>query len=298
MSPCAINPNTNHTHTTMESVPVTLMLRPNKQTIKALLHTPGDTECPILQETISSISFDTLPRPFYMDHPSHTAITLDHCSHTFHAMALIYHWARSDSVLCPVCRSGPKGQRLSLRRLPTEWRYSLAARVRRQKHKDRAEVEADDRQIAIQMAHQQLIQPIILSISPMFIEIRIEVLSQINLGDLDTPLPLFWTMSSIPTRIAGSILFFVPAHELIHLPYPMGTLIRIVPRTSHLLQPLRPSAWFTAGMDSHPSPGFSIRCDAVGVQSICYTLSEADYDELMLEAFMTYNVLVAVPNSP
>jgi hypothetical protein len=280
------------------AIPLELTLRPSKQSISARLHVPtsADQECPILQEPISTISFDTLPRPFHLDHPEHTAITLCPCSHTFHAMALIYHWARSEGVLCPVCRAGPKGQRLSIRRLPKEWRYSLAARVRRQKRKDRAEAEEDDRQTAMQMAERQHLQPIILSISPMYIKIRIEVLSQIDLNDLDTPLPLSWTLSSVPIRLPGAIVFDVPADELSRIPYCFGTLMRIVPQTNRLLQPLHPSRWFKAGSDMHPSANFSIHCDEDGFHHIHYTLSELAYEELILDAFTEYDVLVAVPN--
>jgi hypothetical protein len=142
-------------------------------------------------------------------------------------------------------------------------------------------------------------QPIILSISPMFIEIRIEVLSQIDINNLDIQLPLNWTMSSVPTRQPGSIVFQVPADELAGIPYKTGTLMRIAPQTNRLLQPLQPSRWFTAGTDL-PSPHetFSLRCDENGFQHIHFTLSELMYDELMLDAFMAYDVLVAVPNMP
>jgi hypothetical protein len=283
------------------NTPLSLILRPSRQSLKACLHTPTsvEQECPILQETISTISFDTLPRPFDINNPTHTAITLAQCSHTFHAMALIYHWARSGRVLCPVCRAGPRGQRLSIRRLPKEWRYSLAARVRRQRQRDRDEAEEDDRQAALHLVANQHMQPIILSISPMFIEIRIEVLSQIDINNLDIQLPLNWTMSSVPTRQPGSIVFQVPADELAGIPYKIGTLMRIAPQTNRLLQPLQPSRWFTAGTDM-PSPHetFSLRCDENGFQHIHFTLSELMYDELMLDAFMAYDVLVAVPNMP
>ena len=277
-------------------VAIKLMLRPSKISIDATLHPPTsiEYECPILQEAITSANFDIMPRPFDLNHPTHTAITLGQCSHTFHAMALIYHWARSDGVLCPVCRAGPKGQRLSIRRLPGEWRYSLAARVRRQKHKDRKEAEEDDRQTALQMAANQHVHPIILSISPMYIEIRIEVLSRVNLNDLDTPLPYNWNMSTNPTRQPGFIIFDVPTEELDFIPYPIGTRMRMVPQTNRLLQPLQPSRWFTAGMDAYPGDNFIVQCDEHGFRQIRYTLSDILYEELMLDAFMAYDVLVAV----
>jgi hypothetical protein len=279
------------------AIPLELTLCPSKQFVCATLHKPtsADQECPILQEPISTISFETLPRPFYLDHPEHTAITLSPCSHTFHAMALIYHWARSEGVLCPVCRAGPKGQRLSIRRLPKEWRYSLAARVRRQKRKDRAEAEEEDRQTAMQMAERQIRQPIILSIVPMFVEMRIEVLSQTDINNMDTPLPLSWTLSSIPSSTPSAIVFDVPADELRRIPYSYGTLMRIVPQTNRLLQPLHPSRWFKAGWDMHPGGNVSIQCDEDGFHGISYTLSEPAYEELILDAFSAHNVLVTVP---
>jgi len=165
--------------------------------------------------------------------------------------------------------------------------------VRRQKQKDREEAEEDDRQTALHMAANQ---PIILSISPMYIELRIEVLSQVDVRDLDTPLPLSWTMTSTPTRRHRSIVFEVPNDELARIPYKSGTLMRIVPQTNRLLPPLRPSRWFTAGVELFPNESFRVLCDENGFQQIHYTLSELLYDELMLDAFMAYDVLVAVPD--
>jgi hypothetical protein len=144
------------------------------------------------------------------------------------------------------------------------------------------------------MDASQYTQPIILSISPMYIEIRIEVLSQVDLNDLDTLLPLSWTMPSNPIRQPGSIIFDVPTDELARIPYPFGTLVRIVPQTNRLLQPLQPSKWFTAGVETYPSENFSIQCDERGFHQIHYVLSELMYEELILDAFMAYDVLVAV----
>jgi hypothetical protein len=129
----------------------------------------------------------------------------------------------------------------------------------------------------------------------MFIEMRIEVMSQININDLDTFLPLNWTMSTVPVRLSGSIVFDVPMHELRRIPYPIGTTLRLVPKTNRLLQPLRPSRWFAAGLDVHPGTNFNIHCDENGFHQIHYTLSESEYEELMLDAFMAYDILVAVP---
>ena len=198
-------------------------------------------------------------------------------------------------MLCPVCRAGPKGQRLSVRRLPREWRYSLAARVRRQKYNDRIEAVEDDRQVAMQMASNQIPRPIILTMSPMFIHIRIEIMSRINLNDLDTPLPMTWTTTTTPVRLAGAIVFDVPPNELRHIPYPNGTTMRIVPHINPLVQPLRPSQWFVTGTNTFIGENFSVHCDERGFHHIHYSLSNTAYEELILETFMAYDVLVAVP---
>ena len=280
--------------------PLSLILRPSKLKINAKLHPPSSTdqECPILQEPICTSVFDALPRPFDLEHPTHTAITLAECSHTFHAMALIYNWARSGKVLCPVCRAGPKGQKLSIRQLPKEWRYSLATRVRRQQRRDREEAEEDDRQTAILMAAHQHTQPIILSVAPMFVDIRIEVLSQINLNDMDAPFPPSWTIPSVPIRHQSSIVFSVPFDELQRIPYPMGTVMRMVPKTNQLLHLLEPSNWFVAGVDSYPGRDFAIQCNQSGFNQIYYSMSEMAYEEMILDAFMAYDILVAIPNAP
>ena len=279
---------------------ITLQLHPSKRHIAATLHTPNEEadECPILREPISSASFDFLPRPFSADHPTHTAITLCQCSHTFHAMALVYHWARSNSVLCPVCRAGPKGQRLSMRKLPREWRYSLAARVRRQKQIDRNEAEEDDRQVAIQLiSSQQNMPAIIIPVAPMFINIRLEVMPTTTTNTADTSMPLTWIVSTTPVRVSDAIVFDVPSHELSQIPYTSGTNMRLVPLTNSLLQPLRPSRWFIAGVDQHIDNNFNTHCTENGFHHLHYSMSNVAYDEMALDIFMSYDILIAV-NEP
>jgi hypothetical protein len=104
------------------------------------------------------------------------------------------------------------------------------------------------------------------------------------------------TLTSTPIRLTDSILFDVPEDELRRIPYPIGTLMRMVPQTNQLLQPLHPSRWFKAGIDLHPSANFSIHCDEHGFHHIHYVMSESMYEELILNAFRAYAVLVAVPN--
>ena len=273
-----------------------LHLHPSKIPITAVLHSPNEEcqECPILQDPISTATFDILPRPFDAEHPAHTAITLCQCSHTFHAMALIYHWARSRNVQCPICRAGPPGQRLSVRKLPKEWRYSLAARLRRQKRIDRAEAEEDDRQAAMQMMAAATPALNTLQVASLFLNIRIEVLSAINIDDLDSRMPLSWVVTTTPMRLSDSIVFDVPIEELRRIPYGMGTSMRFVPRTNTVLHSLRPSRWFVAGVEHHIDTKFNVHCNETGFHHIHYSMSNAEYDEMALDIFMAYEILVAV----
>ena len=275
---------------------ICLHLHPSKKSITAVLKTPKEEECPILREPISSASFDFLPRPFNVDHPEHTAITLCQCSHTFHAMALVYHWARNNSVLCPVCRSGPKGQRLSIRKLPREWRYSLAARIRRQKQIDRNEAEEDDRRVAMELmsSEHNNLSTIIIPVASMFINIRIEVMSTVNVNDLETPVPLSWIVNTVPMRVSDAIVFDVPSRELCQIPYSIGTRMRLVPQTNAALQPLRPSRWFVAGVDQHIDANFNAHCTENGFHHLHYSMSDAAYDEMALDIFMAHDILIAV----
>ena len=279
---------------------ISLHLHPSNTKISATLHAPEepDQECPILQDPISTAKFDILPRPFDLNHPTHTAITICQCSHTFHAMALVYHWARSGSVQCPVCRAGPKGQRLSIRRLPREWRYSLAARIRRQRRIDQAEAEEEDRQVALRMmmsTPQQATRTVVLPLASMFINIRIEVMSAINMDAQNIPTtPLSWTVTTVPIQITDTIIFDVPSDELRRIPYPMGTSMRLVPCTNSLLRPLRPSTWFVAGVEQCTDTNFSAHCSEAGFQHMHYSMSNAAYDEMAVDIFTAYGVLIAV----
>jgi hypothetical protein len=278
---------------------IAITLRPLKSQLHADIHPPlnAEQECPILQEPIASASVEFLQRPFYATHPTHTAMSLCQCQHTFHAMALIYFWARSGSVLCPVCRAGPAGQKLSIRNLPKEWKYTLAARIRRQRRMDQAEAENDDRQAAIEMMTSQNMvhQPIILTMRPMYLNICIEVLSQVNIRDLDTPVPLSWTVTTNATMAAANtITFDVPAEELTYIPYPSGTYMRLVPRTNPLLQQLPPSRWFVAGEEHLADDSFSVACDHTGFRRMDYSISGSVYDEMVMDTFMAYDILMTI----
>ena len=129
----------------------------SKAELKARLHEPNDdAECPILQESIKhSQGLEWFPRPFDASSPHLSAITLP-CSHTFHGMALVYNWARNRNVLCPVCRAGPQQRQLVMSKLPRDWKYSMAARIRKGWKDDKQKAEEDNRQEAVSIATMSL----------------------------------------------------------------------------------------------------------------------------------------------
>ena len=222
---------------------IELALRPKRTSIEILIHPPAtpDEECPILQDPIATATLENFPRPFLTEHPTYTAVTLQ-CKHTFHAMALIYHWARSKSVLCPVCRAGPKGQNLAMSRLPNDWKYSMSARIKREHRQDQIQEENQNRQLAMQ--HQS-----IFLMPPIEIHIRVEAESGVD--------PATCTLRTEFVNVGNIIIFDVPLDELQKIPYGPDTLIRFIPYTRmHVLQP---SNWFRAGAD--PGGNFSTSCD-------------------------------------
>ena len=81
--------------------------------IDVILRAPDDNEaeCPIALAPIASHTLD-----FMMpEHPSFICWRPElkemqlPCSHAFSAMALVYHWYANKTMLCPLCRQGPRG---------------------------------------------------------------------------------------------------------------------------------------------------------------------------------------------
>jgi hypothetical protein len=251
---------------------VQLHLRPKRTSLDVRLHEPAsaEDECPILQDVIASATLDIFPYPFLSQHPKFSAMTLQ-CGHTFHAMALIYHWARSGNVLCPVCRAGPgKGQCLAMNRLPKEWKYSLASRIRRERKQDREEEETHNRQLAMQHVPGSLFV-----IPPLELNIRIEAAIGVS--------PATWVLKTQLVEMHNLIVFDVPPEELSRIPYLPGTFMRLVPYTCmHILQP---SDWFRTG--AQPGGNFSASfCDRGRFSHINLTLAEDVFAALVGDLIM------------
>lgn len=251
-------------------IPVQLPLRPRPKVFSVDLHEPtSEDECPIMQEAIQTAVLDCLPRPFLAAHPSHTAISLP-CHHKFHAMALVYHWARSGNVLCPVCRSGPPGQKLALSQLPREWKYSLQSRIRRLRKQDRLEEEETNRRLAME----------ILQTAPPTLELFIRIESDREPG-----------MAIVRTQAlpqANCVVFDVPPDELQRVPFPEGARMRLVPFTQTRL--FRPSEWFVTSIDS--GDGFSTLRTERGFEHIQFAVPEDTFTVLLADLFLRNNQIV------
>ena len=257
---------------------VAMKLHPSKRNLDLRLHIPNqETECPILQEPIQAAIFDTFPRPFYKTHPEHKAITLD-CSHTFHAMALVYHWSRNHNVLCPICRAGPQGQRLMLSRLPEDWRYSLSSKVKRERKQDKEEAEQENYRAASTFSHNDTTRTVVSFVIKLGIE-------AITVGSSHT----FWTLSTALSSLQDSVEFEVPANEIAAIPFGPGTTMRFIPVVYSNVQVnmLVPSSWFISGNQPTPSDRFRVEYDTATrkYQKIKLTMDEDEFSSLIVDAY-------------
>jgi hypothetical protein len=122
-----------------------------------LLQAPADVICPIMQEPIVEAAAEGLgwlPATPLFPEPSRAhlnAIELG-CGHQFTAVCLVYHWLRSDNLLCPVCRAGPKAARLNTRTLPDAVRLPFCRRVRQERRRDQVQAIQENEDAARHIA--------------------------------------------------------------------------------------------------------------------------------------------------
>jgi hypothetical protein len=76
------------------------------------------------------------------------------CGHQFTAVCLVYHWLRSDNLLCPVCRAGPRAARLNSRTLPQAVRLPFCRRVREERRRDQLQAIQENENAARQWLAQ------------------------------------------------------------------------------------------------------------------------------------------------
>lgn len=271
---------------------ITLTLRSNKwhtrvqgpiakEDINIHLHEPDSTtECPILQECIQTThGLDWCPRPFDADHPKFSAITLQ-CKHTFHAMALVYNWARNKHVLCPVCRAGPKNQQLVISKLPQNWRYSLATRLRREWKEDKHRIEEDDRQTALALAAASQEQ------QPTMRFVVLVVMESIEKN-------IAWMGHAIPVPGVSALIFHVPPPEILTIPFVRGDRVRIRPMLhalpTNLVAHLPPTDFFELGGNDDPGYSYSILFDelhSTKISHMLYAVSEEVFTRTMALSMM------------
>ena len=256
---------------------VALKLYPSRKNLDLQLRIPShESECPILQESIQTAVFENFPHPFYRAHPEHKAITLG-CSHTFHAMALVYHWSRNQNVLCPICRAGPHGQRLVLSRLPEDWRYSLSSKVKREKKKDREETDRENYRMAAQISQEITTQTSVI----FTIHIEIQALTTGNILNS-------WRLPTHLISLQDCVVFEVPWLEVSNIPFAPGTLMRLIPFafSNTLVTMLHPSDWFVSGgireLDS-----FQLEYDneTSKFKSIKLTIHEDVFGSLIIDSY-------------
>ena len=250
---------------------IDLPVRPCRSKFSVTLHEPSpDAECPILQESISQAVIDWMPRPYDAATPMQKAITTP-CNHTFHAMALIYHWSRNRNLMCPVCRYGPKNAHLILSRLPKEWKYSLAARVRRERKRDMEEKEEQDRAVA----HALVVDT---SMPSMLFSFKIRIECNLNRA---------WLLNTIPVAFMDYVVFDVPETELSVIPFEATTPIRMLAllyTSTGVTTLYPPSNWFQAGQE--PGHSFNVHWDDRGFHHIHFRMHDQQFSQMIQFALL------------
>ena len=132
--------------------------RSKRKTIEFELRAPEEgATCPISQDLIAESDLEFLEGcTLVKGSPELRAMKIA-CGHEFSAMFLVYHWARSGNVKCPVCRAGDPCARLNLLRLPDHFRAPMCKRVRSELRKDAAEQRRSDEDAARRMGAAQVL---------------------------------------------------------------------------------------------------------------------------------------------
>ena len=144
---------------------------------------PSET-CSITTEPIGCIDVEVpyapSDKPFVFDALPHLTCGEMPCGHRFHATALFVHLMRN-GMRCPLCRAGtdrlPRKDRLPL---VEKWFAHTVEAVERERARELTEQQAEDREIARQMAHDQLQSLRIINILP---ETRVVIWATIWVSD-------------------------------------------------------------------------------------------------------------------
>lgn len=107
--------------------------------------------CCIMHEPINEVDLGFVVN--YFNKPSLNGIKLQ-CGHHFSVSALLYHWLRNSTVLCPVCRQGHKDARLNILSIPPHMRKPLRDKVKQEKESDVHEQIRQDRLVAQELQNE------------------------------------------------------------------------------------------------------------------------------------------------
>ena len=105
--------------------------------------------CGIMFEPVNEVEVQGLPTVLDLERPDCCGAKLA-CGHVFATASILYHWARSRTVKCPLCRQGPSG-RLNVRALPPHFRTPLTHKINDANKSDRREQIRSDRNYALQL---------------------------------------------------------------------------------------------------------------------------------------------------
>lgn len=122
----------------------------------------ADEECciamePILEHRVEwlpeSLGVEPQPGPL-LSQPRLRKATLP-CGHGFHALALLYHFAKNEMV-CPCCRQGLPLRRAAMASLPPHLREAMEARLDKVLRAERAEQVESDAQAVARLLEQEV----------------------------------------------------------------------------------------------------------------------------------------------
>lgn len=119
--------------------------------LKATLEAPEEDEiCPISHEKIGTLELDFLPpnSVFLPKSPELSCMRLS-CGHKFNALHITYHFARNQTVQCPICRAGPQA-RIQAKAIPCHLRRRIVRRAKSEQKEDRQSLVQSDAQVALQ----------------------------------------------------------------------------------------------------------------------------------------------------
>jgi hypothetical protein len=127
----------------------------------ALSEPQPEEECciamePILEHRVEWMPLEGVePQPGpLLSQPSLRKATLP-CGHGFHALALLYHFAKNEMV-CPCCRQGMPGKQVAPRSLPPHLRAPIECRLETVLRSERAEQVESDAEAVARLLEQEV----------------------------------------------------------------------------------------------------------------------------------------------